>query len=257
MTPLIEKLLILQDHDLRILKFEKELADIPLRKAAIDSMLDDHRQAVVAAKEALKGRQAEIKKSELEIESFRDKIRKFRELQMQLKNNQEFRAMEKEIAAVEKSIREVEDRMLVIMEAVEAAQAEVKAREDALKTEEGGIKHEVAAIDSRAGELKSELDQAKKGRDQLAADVDADRLAQYNRMFRNKKDKVLVAVEDNGTCGGCHMKLPPRSPETNRGCGVRILRAYALLRVMILKGQGAFGRSGHSASRPGRKVRTP
>lgn len=209
MTPLIEKLLILQDHDLRILKFEKELADIPLRKAAIDSMLDDHRQAVVAAKEVLKSRQAEIKKSELEIDSFREKIRKFREQQMQLKNNQEFRAMENEISGVEKSIRQIEDRMLEIMETVEAAQAAVKDREDALKSEEGGIKHEVAAIEARGSEIKNELELVRQERSKLAADVDVDRLNQYNRMFTNKKDKVLVAVEDNGTCGGCHMKLPP------------------------------------------------
>jgi predicted nucleic acid-binding Zn-ribbon protein len=209
MTPLIEKLLILQDHDLRILKFERELADIPLRKAAIDSMLDDHRQAVVKAKDVLKGRQAEIKKAELEIESFREKIRKYRDQQMQLKNNQEFRAMEKEIDGVNKLIRQTEDRILEIMETVEVAQAGVKQCEEALKNDEGSVKHEVAAIDERANEIKAELDDVKKNRTKLAGELDATRISQYDRMFKNKKDRVLVAVEDNGTCGGCHMKLPP------------------------------------------------
>lgn len=209
MTPLIEKLLILQDHDLRILKFEKELADIPLRKAAIDSMLDDHRQAVAAAKEVHKGRQAEIKKAELEIESFREKIRKYREQQMQLKNNQEFRAMEKEIDGVEKSIRQIEDRILEIMETVEAALRDVKAKEEALRTEEGGVKAEIANIDSRANDLSTELEQVKKARAGLTTEIEVTRLSQYDRMFKNKKSKVLVSVEDNGTCGGCHMKLPP------------------------------------------------
>lgn len=206
---MIEKLLILQDHDLRILKFEKELADIPLRKKAIDSMLDEHRHDVVKAKDVHKARQAEIKKAELEIESFREKIRKYREQQMQLKNNQEFRAMEKEIGGVEKTIREIEDRILAIMETVEVALAEVKACEESLKVEEGGVKNEVAAIDTRANEIRSELEDVKRSRVQLASEIDAVRLAQYDRMFRNKKDRVLVPVEDNGTCGGCHMKLPP------------------------------------------------
>jgi predicted nucleic acid-binding Zn-ribbon protein len=209
MTPLIEKLLILQDHDLKILKIEKELADIPLRKEAIDSMLDEHRHDVVKAKELHKTRQAEIKKAELEIESSREKIRKYREQQMQLKNNQEFRAMEKEIGGVEKIIRETEDRILGIMETVEVALAAVKACEESLKIEEGGVKHEVAAIDSRANEIKNELDQVRDARSKLASEVEAVRLAQYDRMFKNKKDRVLVSVEDNGTCGGCHMKLPP------------------------------------------------
>jgi len=209
MTPLIEKILILQDHDLRILKFEKELADIPLRKASIDAMLDDHRKAVASAKEALKARQAEIKKTELEIEAFREKIRKYREQQLQLKSNQEFRAMENEIAGVEKNIRQTEDRILEIMETVEAAQADVKRCEDELKKEESGIRNEVIAIDERATDLKRELDQVVQSRAALAGDADPVRLKQYDRLFKNKRDKVLVAVEDNGTCGGCHMKLPP------------------------------------------------
>ena len=45
MTPIIENLLIIQDDDLRIMKFERELADIPHRKAAMDSLLDERRQA--------------------------------------------------------------------------------------------------------------------------------------------------------------------------------------------------------------------
>lgn len=209
MTPLIEKLLILQDHDLRVLKFEKELADIPLRKKAIDSLLDDHRQGVVRAKETHKIRQAEIKKAELEIETFREKIRKLREQQMQLKNNQEFRAMEKEINGVEKSIRDTEDKILGIMETVEAAAAAVKAAEEALTNEEGSIKHELVAIEGRAGDIRNELEQVKQHRAGVAADIEPASVAQFERMFKNKKDKVLVPVEDNGTCGGCHMKLPP------------------------------------------------
>lgn len=208
MTPIIEKLLIIQDHDLRILKFEKELADIPLRKKAIDSLLDEHRHAVAAAKEVLKTRQAGIKKCEQEIEAYRDKIRKYREQQMQLKNNQEFRAMENEIAGVEKLIREVEDKILEIMDTVEAAQTDVKLREDALKIEESGITQEFSSIEGRGSEIKAELERVKQLRATCATDVDPARLSQYERFFKNKKAKVLVAVEDNGTCGGCHMKLP-------------------------------------------------
>ena len=208
MTPIIENLLIIQDHDLRIMKFEKEIADIPQRKVAMDSLLDEHRQAVAKAKDAHKSRQAEIKQAELEIESARDKIRKYREQQMQLKSNREFRAMEDEIEAVEKGIRLIEDRILVIMETVDKALGGVKERESELKIEEDSIKGEMNAIDQRAQDINHELDQVKASRAKVAAEVDGTRLRQYERLFKNKRDKVLVAVE-NATCGGCHMKLPP------------------------------------------------
>ena len=201
-------MLVVQDHDFRIMKFQKELADIPLRKASIDSLLDDHRAALAHAKDELKMRQAEIKKAELEVESARDKIRKFREQQMQLKSNKEFRAMEDEILAVEKTIREMEDRMLEMMETVEAAQGQVKQRDADLKAEEESVKKEIQAIDLRAADISKELDQVRQARAKYAADVEPGRLQHYERIFNNKHDKVLVPV-DNGICGGCHMKLPP------------------------------------------------
>jgi uncharacterized protein len=207
-TPIIEKLLILQDHDLRILKFEKELADIPHRKTAMDSLLDEHRQAVTKAKDAFKGRQADIKQAELEIESAREKIRKFREQQMQLKSNREFRAMEDEIETVEKGIRQIEDRILGIMESVDAAQNVVRQNEGELKGENESIKVEIDRIDQRANDIRAELARVQENRAKLAAEIDPVRLSQFDRLFKNKRDKVLVAVE-NATCGGCHMKLPP------------------------------------------------
>lgn len=208
MTPIIENLLVIQDDDLRIMKFERELADIPHRKAAMDSLLDERRQAVLAAKDESKARQADIKKSELEIESARGKIRKFREQQMQLKSNKEFRAMDDEISGVEKSIRKSEDGMLEIMESVDAALKMVRQRETELKNEEDSLKHEIQSIEHRAEDIKGELGHVKEHRAALAAKVDVVRLRQYERLFTNKHDKVLVAVE-NSTCGGCHMKLPP------------------------------------------------
>jgi predicted nucleic acid-binding Zn-ribbon protein len=209
MTPIIEKLLILQDQDILIIRLERELTDIPQRKTAIDALLDKHRQAVATAKETLKASQAELKKAELEIESFREKIRKFRDQQMQLKSNQEFKAMENEIAAVERNIRQTEDQMLAQMEGIETAQAAVKQREEELRGEEASITRELGGMDARAAAVKGELEQARGLRATLAAEAEPERLGQYDRLFTKLREKVLVPVEDNATCGGCHMKLPP------------------------------------------------
>ena len=206
--PIIEKLLLVQDHDQRIMKFEKELTDLPKRKASIESLLDEHRQAVTSAKDEVKARQSDIKQVELEVETHRERIRKFRDQQLQLKSNKEFRTMEDEIAAVEKAIRAKEDTILEIMEKLDAAAAVVKEREQALKHEEISIRKDIDAIEQRGGTIKKELDLVRESRDKLALEADTTRLALYNRLFINKRDKVLVPVE-NGACGGCHMKLPP------------------------------------------------
>lgn len=207
-TPIIEKLLLVQDHDERILKFEKELSDLPRRKASIEGVLEEHKQALSVAKEHVKARQSEIKQAELEVESFREKIRKFREQQLQLKSNKEFRAMEDEVAMVEKTIRGREDQMLEMMEALDAAVAVVKEKEQALRQEESVVQGEVRTMEERGEAIRTEMERVRTARAALAAEADAGRLAQYDRLFANKRSKVLVPVE-NSACGGCHMKLPP------------------------------------------------
>ena len=207
-TSIIEKLLLIQDHDLRIMKFEKELTDLPKRKASIESLLDEHRHTVTVAKDDVKARQSEIKQVELDVESHREKIQKFRGQQLQLKNNREFKAMDDEIASVEKSIREREDDILEVMEKLDAATTVVKDREQSLKQEEVSVRRELDAIGERGEAIKNELERVKASRDTLVKEADPVRLALYNRLFVNKRNKVLVPVE-HAACGGCHMKLPP------------------------------------------------
>jgi uncharacterized protein len=207
-TPTIEKLLVIQDHDCRVNKAERELADIPARQATIETLLDDHRKAVAQAKEELKARLADMKKAELDVQSSRERIRKLREQQMQLKSNKEFRTMEDEILGVEKIIRGVEDKMLEMMEGVEAAQALIKEREGELKAEEKNVLGEIAVIEQRGTELRAEMERVRAERATLATAIEPGRLQHYERILANKKDRALVPVE-NGACGGCHMKLPP------------------------------------------------
>ena len=106
---LIDKLLILQEKDIQIRQMSKELKDIPARKKEEEARLDGHRGAVAEAKEAMKAKQAGLKKSEGDAEALREKIRKLRQQQMELKTNKEFKTMEEEIKGVEAQILKLED----------------------------------------------------------------------------------------------------------------------------------------------------
>ncbi len=204
----IEQLFLVQDHDVRIMKFEREQRDLPKRKAEIEARLEGHRQALAQAKSAVQHKQADIKKVEVEIETRRDKIRKLREQQMQLKTNREFRAMEEEIRAVERDIAADEERVLMAMEEVDSLQQKVREREQQLRAEEESVQAEVDGIDQRGVALQAELDRVKAERARLAAEVDPAWLRNYERIMANRRDRALVPIE-NGTCTGCHMKLPP------------------------------------------------
>jgi predicted nucleic acid-binding Zn-ribbon protein len=207
-TPIIEKLLCVQDVDVRIVRMGRELADIPARKKEIEARLEGHHAAVAAARETMKSRQTEMRGLEGEIETYKAQIRKLREQQMQLKSNKEFKAMDLEIEVVQDRIRGVEEKILVLMESVESAQQDIRAAEEGLKREENALQGDLKLLAQRVAEVEAEIARLRTQRNALAAEVDPQWLRPYDRIFKNKLDLVVFPVA-NGICGGCHMKLPP------------------------------------------------
>jgi len=205
---IIENLLAVQKHDLRIRSLKQELHDIPERKKIEQDRLESHRTEVGEAEELLKARQASIKELELEVDARKEKIAKLRQQQMELKTNKEFKAMEHEIKAVEDEISDLEDNELVLMSDVEQANGELSTKKQALEKEDAEVQRDVASWDERAGQLEKELETVEAERHTAVQLVDdPEVLGRYEQVL-TRKDTALVPLVD-GICGGCHMKLPP------------------------------------------------
>jgi uncharacterized protein len=204
---IIAKLLTVQEQDCRIRGMERELRDIPDRKKTELTRLDEHKNALAEAEQALKNKQAEIKKFELETQAMQEKIVKFRQQQGELKTNKEFKAMEDEIKGVQREISKLEDKELVHMEELEAAKGEVESRKAALIEEESAVNLDLKTLEGRAAVIQGMISEAKSSRAAEVKDIPRDWLSNYERVF-SRKDDALVVIED-GICGGCHMKLPP------------------------------------------------
>lgn len=202
-----EKLLIVQERDCRIRDLEKELRDIPVRKEKEESRINEHKELLVKAEDALKGAQAQVKEVELESELLREKITKLRQQQMEIKTNKEFKAMEVEIQAVAKEVAGLEEQELVLMEKVDKSKSGVTEGKESLVAEEALLKSDLQVFDKRAFEIEAELEKMRVVRKDAAKDIDHEWLERYEIIF-SRKDKALVALE-NGICGGCHLLLAP------------------------------------------------
>lgn len=204
----IEKLLVVQEHDVRIRQIERELRDIPQRKKIEEERLATHLQQADQAGTELKSRQAKLKDLELEAETHKEKILKLRRQQLDLKTNKEFQAMESEVKAVQIDIKGLEDRELEIMSQMEEATRALDAKKQALAAENATVQRDITAWDGRAAELEREVADLRAVRDAAAAQIrEKSWLGQYQRVF-TRKDNALVALE-GGICGGCHLQLPP------------------------------------------------
>lgn len=209
MSSNIEKLLIVQDRDRRIRQLKQEQEDIPKRRALAETRLAESKQASHDAQEALKRNAAAIKATELEIDTARDRIGKYRVQQNQIKTNEEYRAIDREIAGVEKQIREFEDREIVLMEETEGLRAQVAAAEARLKQQDAVVQSDRDALDVRLKQIAAEAKQLLDSRPVLLEGIDPDWLSRYERTFANKAGIAIVPLEA-GSCGGCHMVLPPQ-----------------------------------------------
>ncbi|MGD9872720.1 MAG: zinc ribbon domain-containing protein [Kiritimatiellia bacterium] len=220
MSTNMERLLTLQERDLRILRLKREGRDIPARKAEIETRLKSHQQAFDDATHNLKTHKTTIQKVEGDIEALNQKILKFREQQLQVKDNTAYKALEKEIFSTRQEIRAVEDRELVLMEEMEALKAAIAEKEQSLKGEQAIVEENTARLDKRAQDIELEIKQLESDRADLTKDIDKPLLSRYERILKHVGDKALVPIE-KGSCGGCHMNLPPQVVhDTQKGLDV-------------------------------------
>lgn len=215
MSTIIEKLLVIQDRDRKAARLAREIKDLPDRQRMIEAQLDGHKKAVADADDAMRKKQLEQKELDAKIEANKERIQKLRQQQFEVKNNDDYRTLESQIAGLNKDIEAIEDKELILMEDLEALARGRSAREAELTTEASVVEASLAQLRERGQNLEQELAEVQADRSKLAEDIDPDWLARYERLFQNKGDYALVTVE-NGSCGGCHMKLPPQAAHDAR-----------------------------------------
>lgn len=210
MLEIIRQLLIVQNHDRKISELNKELHDIPARKELTNARLNDKRLGLQVAKDEIKRNTVSTKELEGKIEELKQKIIKLREQQFQIKTNEEYRALEKEIEFIKDGIRKEEDKEISLFEEMEGLKIVLGEREKDLKADETVINKETDALSDRVHEIEKRLAEEIALRTESTKGIDAGRLASYERILRNKSDFAIVPVENNNSCGGCHMNLPPQ-----------------------------------------------
>jgi len=216
MLDIIEKLLVLQDRDRRILRVSQELAQVAPERESLRSQATSTQNALEAAKTRVKKLESERKQRDLEIEAQKTQIEKYLNQQLQTRKNEEYKALTHQIETSKAEIFKIEDAQIVLMEQAEAAQKEVARATAAAAAAKKQLDEEVGQLDQREANLKKELEELQTGRIALAGAVDESTRVRYERLFKNKGENVIVGIE-HSACGGWHMKVPAQIVADCRG----------------------------------------
>lgn len=134
------------------------------------------------------------------------KIKKLEGQQSSIKKVDEYNALTHEISssdrerlAKEQKLSDLYDRLAAEEEALKSLQEVLHSSVDGSKVLESEIFDSVSQINEEGRVLKAE-------RDGLVKQTNPDVFKVYERLLRNKKDRVVVPLE-NRCCSGCHIML--------------------------------------------------
>ena len=207
MLPILEKLLILQERDRKLLRLKAELQSIAPQRELLQGKSAKAQAEFDTVK--LRGKQLESdrKKLELEVATKQDFIRKCETSQGATKKNEEYRAFQHQIDTTRAEINGLEDQQLELMERAEKVGREIAEAEKIAKGLKAEVDKQLSDLASRETLLQKELEAASGARASQAAEIDPAVLPRYERLLKTKGDNIIVGIP-HGICGGCHMKMP-------------------------------------------------
>lgn len=148
----------------------------------------------------------EINYMEEEIAAIVAKLKKLESQQGAIRKVEEFNALshemtqcDRERVAKEQKLSDLLDKMSVLEESLKVTQETLSSTTENSKALESEIIEGIVRINDEGRILKAE-------RDELALHVDGDIFKIYERLLKNKKDRVIVPIE-NRCCSGCHIML--------------------------------------------------
>jgi predicted nucleic acid-binding Zn-ribbon protein len=202
----LKVILEIQELDMKMIQLmllkrqrQKELDTINANKTSLSQRVADKETEILEIKKL-------IRLVEGELNDVLAKIKKLDSQQGLIKKVDEYNAITHEISAADRERLAKEQRLSDYYD-------KLNAEEDLLK----GIQETLNSTTESSTVLESEILESihhineegrvlKDNRDELVALADSDVFKIYERLLRNKKDRVIVPLE-NRCCSGCHIML--------------------------------------------------
>lgn len=178
---------------------QKDLANINAVKADLSQQVESKEAEIVESKKM-------IRLMESDVTDVKAKIKKLDAQQNAIKKVEEFNALSHEMSQADRERVLKEQRLSDQYDKLAAEEDALKVLKDNLKSTKENSKVLEAEIQESIDRINTEGRGLKSHRDQLVEKADPEIFRIYERLLRNKKDRVVVPIE-NRCCSGCHIML--------------------------------------------------
>ncbi len=202
----LKPLLDIQELDIKMIRLMRVKKQRQGELKQIESLRTELKEQLNLKEDEIKVIGKQVTGLEGKIQTLTDKYKKLESQQGSIKKVEEFNALTQEMTTVEREkvsletqISNVFDRKVSeeeILEKIKTSLADSESNSIELEKE---IKSSIDSINEEGQLLRVE-------RDNIIGNADPEDLKIYERLLRNKKDRVIVPIE-NRTCSGCHITL--------------------------------------------------
>ncbi|GGA70915.1 hypothetical protein GCM10011507_23120 [Edaphobacter acidisoli] len=208
MHPDLEKLMVLQRHDVELKRLSDEMAALPKMIAEYEAKAKAAEAQKAGVVEAIAKEEMVRRRQESDIKDQQSKIAKVRKQLDMATTTAQVAAFEHEIAFAQAEIGKLEDAELESMERSEMLAAKNMAADEAAVLAEKVLERERAQAAEMIARAKSTLELVQHERTIVRAEIGEDALTLYDRIAKAKGTAVSEGVDQK--CSACQMLLRPQ-----------------------------------------------
>ncbi len=204
MQKAIKVILQLQELDMNMLRLvgvrkgrEEELKNIHTLRGDLQEQLTKKEREVMEIKK-------DTKLLEVRIKEIEERVEKLDKAQASVKKVDEFNALSQEITSAEREKARLVHQVSDLTERLESEEEILNNVKESLETTTENTKALEKEIHDAIALINSEGRGLKEKREKLAKEADSEILPIYERLLNNKRDRVVVPLENRG-CSGCHI----------------------------------------------------
>jgi uncharacterized protein len=206
MQEALKTILEIQELDMKMLRLMRVKKERMKEIEQIEALRKELNEQLVVKENDITDINKHVVSFEQKLQEIVEKMKKLEAQQSSIKKVEEFNALthemtalEREKIATEQKVSDLVDKRASEEELLGKIKESLQASEISSLSLEKEIKDSIQLINTEGSTLKAE-------REELAKSADQETLRIYERLLRNKKDRVIVPIE-NRTCSGCHIAL--------------------------------------------------
>ncbi|MGL4540091.1 MAG: zinc ribbon domain regulatory protein CdsZ [Candidatus Rhabdochlamydia sp.] len=202
----LKEILDIQELDMKMIRLMRVKKERVKELSQLEELRKDLYSQITDKEQEIKDFDKSIELLEQKIHDINARVKKLEAQQSNVKKADEFNALtqemthaERERLAVEQKVSDLVDRKVSEEELLDKIKESLKNSEESSLALEKEIRQSVDLINQEGSTIKER-------REQLAGVANSEILRIYERLLHNKKDRVVVPIE-NRTCSGCHITL--------------------------------------------------